>query len=54
MTVREAVTNIQRHARAQRAEIELGKRRRSGLRLCISDDGRGGIDRAGTGLTGHA
>ena len=51
LAVREAVTNIVRHARAQRVEIELANEPER-LRLCISDDGRGGIDSAGTGLTG--
>jgi two-component system sensor histidine kinase DesK len=51
MTVREAVTNIQRHARATRASVALepaGGR----LTLCIADDGRGGDIVPGNGLTG--
>ena len=51
MTVREAVTNIQRHARATRASIALecadGR-----LILRIADDGRGGDISPGNGLTG--
>ncbi|WP_266169893.1 sensor histidine kinase [Dyella subtropica] len=51
LIMREAVTNIARHAQASRARIELG---RDGhvLRLCISDDGRGGIVEDGNGLCG--
>ena len=51
MTVREAVTNIQRHARASSANVTLnvdGKH----LRLQIEDDGRGGAIVPGNGLTG--
>ena len=51
MAVREAVTNIIRHAGAQRVEIELMEDE-SGLRLSIADDGRGGITRHGNGLLG--
>ncbi len=51
MTVREAVTNIQRHARATSAHVSL---RAEGSRvvLCIDDDGRGGAIVPGNGLTG--
>jgi two-component system sensor histidine kinase DesK len=51
MTVREAVTNIQRHAHATQARIALridGER----LVLAIEDDGRGGAMVPGNGLTG--
>jgi len=51
MTVREAVTNIQRHARATQANITLridGKQ----LVLRVEDDGRGGAIVPGNGLTG--
>ncbi len=51
MTVREAVTNIQRHAHAVRAWVTLdvtGDR----LTLRIVDDGRGGDIVPGNGLTG--
>ena len=51
MTVREAVTNIQRHAQATQARIALridGER----LVLAIEDDGRGGAMVPGNGLTG--
>ena len=51
MTVREAATNIQRHARAQSARIEfLLEADRAVLR--ISDDGRGGSIAPGNGLAG--
>jgi len=51
MTVREAATNIQRHAHATQARIALridGER----LVLAIEDDGRGGAMVPGNGLTG--
>jgi two-component system sensor histidine kinase DesK len=51
MTVREAVTNIQRHAQATRASITSRiENRRVVLR--IEDDGRGGAIVPGNGLTG--
>lgn len=49
--LREAVTNIIRHAGASRVEVELlGEP--GGVRLRISDDGRGGVLEANTGLAG--
>lgn len=51
LTVREAVTNIQRHARARHAEITLSSTPRE-VRLCIADDGRGGAIVPGNGLSG--
>lgn len=51
LAVREAVTNILRHAAAKRVEIELVEDRDT-LRLSIADDGRGGIERHGNGLNG--
>jgi len=51
MTVREAVTNIQRHARAVRARVHLSVER-GHLTLCIEDDGRGGAIEPGNGLCG--
>jgi len=51
MGLREAVTNVVRHARAQRVEVAL--RCEGGAALMeISDDGRGGRIRPGHGLTG--
>ena len=57
MIVREAVTNIQRHARAQRASIEVlalaeEKGREKGVLLLVTDDGRGGVNAEGNGLAG--
>lgn len=63
MIIREATTNIQRHADARAARIEVRMRRRgwdepgsspepTEVLLTVSDDGRGGITRRGTGLTG--
>lgn len=54
LTVREAVTNIQRHARAQRAEVSLDIADGHAV-LRIRDDGRGARDGAlvpGNGLAG--
>ena len=51
MTVREAVTNIQRHAQAARASIVL-EHTGGRLALRIADDGRGGDIVPGNGLTG--
>ena len=51
MTVREAATNIQRHARAQHAEASFGMEGGDAV-LRISDDGRGGAIVPGNGLAG--
>lgn len=51
LMLREAVTNIHRHARARRVEVNLVSDARS-VRLIISDDGRGGIAADGNGLSG--
>lgn len=51
MTVREAVTNIQRHARAQQAEVALAVDRGQ-IVLHVRDDGRGGAIAPGNGLGG--
>ena len=51
MTVREAVTNIQRHARATRAQVTLSRAGRQAL-LSIADNGRGGAIVPGNGLSG--
>src|SRR5690606_26739134 len=51
MTVREAATNIQRHARARRAEASFGMEDGDAV-LRIVDDGRGGTIVPGNGLAG--
>lgn len=51
MAVREAVTNILRHASARRVEVEL-REDGDGVQLSIVDDGRGGVVRHGNGLAG--
>ncbi|KFN49225.1 sensor histidine kinase [Arenimonas composti] len=51
MALREAVTNVIRHAGARRVEVEL-RADAGGMRLAIADDGRGGVGRAGNGLAG--
>jgi two-component system sensor histidine kinase DesK len=55
MIVREAVTNIQRHASARSARIEVLLDKVSAERsvlLRVTDDGRGGIATQGNGLAG--
>lgn len=51
LTLREAVTNIQRHACATRAEVRFVLEERQ-LRMRVRDDGHGGIGAHGNGLTG--
>jgi len=51
LVLREAVTNIARHAGASQARIEM-TRERGGVCLQISDNGRGGIESDGNGLSG--
>ncbi|HEY0232872.1 MAG TPA: sensor histidine kinase [Dokdonella sp.] len=51
LVLREAVTNIQRHARAAHARVEL-KAIDGSVCLAIEDDGRGGTIEPGNGLTG--
>ena len=51
LIVREAATNIARHAQASSARIEMA-REPSGVALQIIDNGRGGIDGDGNGLSG--
>ena len=51
LCLREAVTNVHRHARARRVQVSLVAD--GGLcRLQVEDDGRGGTIRAGNGLSG--
>lgn len=51
MVLREAATNILRHAQATRVMIHL-EREAKHVRLCIEDDGCGGVLREGNGLNG--
>jgi len=51
LVIREAATNILRHADARRCRITLG-RDGGGLRLEIADDGRGGLRPDGSGVQG--
>lgn len=51
LVVREAATNIARHARATRASIATDIDA-SRVRLYIRDNGRGGVDKFGNGLEG--
>ncbi|HET9031833.1 MAG TPA: sensor histidine kinase [Dokdonella sp.] len=51
LVVREAITNIQRHARARKASV-IVESRKGDLHLRIEDDGRGSAIVAGNGLKG--
>jgi two-component system, NarL family, sensor histidine kinase DesK len=51
LIVREAVTNIVRHAQADRCRIEMNAND-DGTMLVVEDNGRGGIGREGNGLRG--
>ena len=51
LILREAATNIARHAEASSAKIEL-VREHASVRMLISDNGRGGINHDGNGLCG--
>lgn len=51
LVLREAVTNIARHARASHARVSTAISNHA-LKLSIEDDGRGGIDAHGNGLKG--
>jgi two-component system sensor histidine kinase DesK len=51
LVMREAVTNIARHAQASRATIGFA-REAAIVQLCIADDGRGGAAIDGNGMTG--
>ena len=51
MVLREAATNVLRHAAATRVDIHL-EEEGTQVRLCVRDDGRGGVAREGNGLAG--
>lgn len=51
MAVREAVTNVVRHAEAHTCSLRL-ERKNGSCRLAIEDDGRGGFQNEGNGLRG--
>ena len=51
LVLREAVTNVARHAQATRARIAFAREGRI-VQLCVEDDGRGGIGADGNGLAG--
>ncbi|UBV44193.1 sensor histidine kinase (plasmid) [Deinococcus taeanensis] len=52
MLLREAVTNVVRHAHAREVTVSLTPAGRGGWQLIIRDDGVGGSGPEGTGLTG--
>ena len=51
MAVKEAVTNVVRHAQARNCSLRLEQQNGS-CRLEIEDDGRGGFQHEGNGLRG--
>ena len=51
LAVREALTNVLRHARAQRCDVRV-ERMPGAVRVVVQDDGVGGSDREGAGLSG--
>jgi len=51
LTIREGITNIQRHARASHARVTVARAPREAC-LIIEDDGLGGAIVPGNGLTG--
>ncbi|CAM2985488.1 sensor histidine kinase [Saccharomonospora xinjiangensis] len=51
LALREAVTNVARHARASTCRVDLSARDGE-LRMVVADDGIGGWHRPGNGLTG--
>jgi two-component system sensor histidine kinase DesK len=51
LVVREAATNVQRHAQARRVRVSLRAQGEQAV-LDISDDGRGGVIVPGNGLDG--
>lgn len=51
LVLREAVTNIARHAQASCAKIEFAREAKI-VQLCVGDDGRGGVQADGNGLAG--
>lgn len=51
LVLREAVTNVARHAQASRVRVAFEREPRA-VQLCVEDDGRGGISNDGNGLAG--
>ena len=51
LVLREALTNVQRHAKATQARADL-RVDGTGVELRVTDDGNGAIDSHGNGLTG--
>src|SRR6476659_3219286 len=51
LVLREAVTNVARHAQATRVRIAFAREPRV-VQLCVDDDGRGGVGADGNGLGG--
>src|SRR3546814_20844922 len=52
LSLREAITNVIRHANANAVEVDCETTADGGVQLTVSDDGRGGVSGFGTGLSG--
>lgn len=52
LVLREAITNIQRHARARRVVLRLQQTEDAGIELTVQDDGRGQPISPGNGVAG--
>lgn len=52
LSLREAITNVIRHAKAHAVEIDCAATADGGVQMTVSDDGRGGIESFGNGLSG--
>ena len=51
LAIREALTNVLRHARAKRCDVRV-ERTDAAVRIIVQDDGVGGQDPEGAGLSG--
>src|SRR3546814_6228608 len=52
LSLREAITNVIRHANANAVEVDCETTADGGVQLTVSDDGRGGVTGFGNGLSG--
>lgn len=51
MGLREAITNVLRHAKARHVDVQISRQGR-GVQLAVQDDGVGGVTAPGNGLSG--
>lgn len=52
LSLREAITNVIRHANANAVEVDCETSTDGGVQMTVSDDGRGGVSGFGNGLSG--